>query len=87
MVTASFVGILRTLAIIILTYYAIKFLLRLLAPYIMQKVVKKAEQSFHQQQQQFNQRQDTAQQSSTLEKEKKKKTEKVGEYIDFEEID
>ena len=88
MVTASFVGIIRTLAILILVYYAVKFLLRLFAPAIMQQVVKKAEQNFYNQQQQYNNQQYNNQQEPQVRQEKKpKEKKKVGEYIDFEEID
>ncbi len=88
MVTASFIGILRTLAILILVYYAVKFLLRLFAPVIMQQVVKKAEQSFNNQQQQYNNQQyNNQQQPPVKQKEKPREKKKVGEYIDYEEID
>ncbi len=40
--TASFSGILRTLFIIILVYYAVRFFFKLLAPTLVQHVVKKA---------------------------------------------
>lgn len=87
MVTASLTGILRTIFILILVYYAVKFLLRLFAPVLMQQVVKKAEQNFYNQQQ-FNQQQHNNQQQASQKQNKKpKETKKVGEYIDFEEID
>lgn len=83
MVEASFTGILRTIAIMILVYYAVKFLLRLFAPVIVQQVVKKAEQNFYQQQQQYSQQQHNTNDKQDKAAEKKK----VGEYIDYEEID
>ena len=87
MVTASLTGLIRTIFIIILVYYAIKYLLRLFAPAIIQQVVKKAEQNFYQQQQ-FNQQQYNNQQQATQnQNQMPKETKKVGEYIDFEEID
>lgn len=90
MVTASFTGLLKTIFWIIIIYYAIKFLIRLLAPVLVQQMVKKAGQSFYEQQQQFNQQQQAysnsqAQQRPNPEKPQEKK--KVGEYIDFEEIE
>ena len=60
--------------------------MRLLAPYLFQEMVKKAGQNFQQQQQQYQQQQQQSQQpSSNFEKPQEKK--KVGEYIDFEEIE
>ncbi|MGX7668595.1 DUF4834 family protein [Flavobacterium pedocola] len=87
METASFTGFIRTLLWIIFIYYVLKFLMRLLAPYLFQQVVKKAEENFKQQQQNYQQQsnQQTQQQSSQDEMPKEKK--KVGEYIDFEEIE
>lgn len=87
MVMASFSGIVRTLVIMILVFYAIKFLLRIFAPLIMQQVVKKAGQSFYEQQQQAaqnSQRDQTFNGPKMPEKPREKK--KVGEYIDYEEI-
>lgn len=87
METASFTGLLRTLLWIIFIYYALKFLMRLLAPYLFQQVVKKAEENFRQQQQNYQQQysQQTQQQNTKNEMPREKK--KVGEYIDFEEIE
>ena len=90
METASFTGLLKTLLCIVFIYYVLKFLMRLLAPYLFQQVVKKAEQNFKQQQQQYQQSQQ--QQYSQQNQQSKSKNEmprekkKVGEYIDFEEI-
>ncbi|NDI99159.1 DUF4834 domain-containing protein [Flavobacterium sp. LaA7.5] len=86
MVTASLTGILRTIFILILVYYAVKFLLRLFAPVLMQQLVKKAEQNFYNQQQ-FNQQYNNQQQASSNQDKKPKENKKVGEYIDYEEID
>lgn len=84
---ASFSGLLRTLLWMVFIYYALKFLMRLLAPYFLQQVVKKAEQNFQQQKQYYQQQQQAEQnqkQPSNFQKPQEKK--KVGEYIDFEEI-
>ncbi|MCW4468048.1 DUF4834 family protein [Flavobacterium sp. MFBS3-15] len=83
--TASFSGFLRTIAILILVYYAIRIAFRLLAPVLVQQVVKKAQQNFYDQQQ--NMQQQYQQQSGTSSAEKPKEKKKVGEYIDFEEIE
>lgn len=90
--TASFNGIVRTLVIMILVYYAIKFLIRIFAPMLIQQVVKKAGENMQNQQQQYYQNtqsnsqhnySDAAPVNSGRPREKKK----VGEYIDYEEID
>lgn len=83
--TASVPSFVRTLAIIILCYYLFKFAMRLLAPYLIQKVAKKAEEhikkQFEQQQQQY--------QSPTENRQEVPKKEKkvVGDYIDYEEVE
>jgi hypothetical protein len=85
MVMASFTGILRTIIIMILIFYAIKFLLRIFAPVIIQQVVKKAGQNFYEQQQ--NARETPQQHAYTNTNDRPREKKKVGEYIDYEEID
>jgi flagellar biosynthesis/type III secretory pathway M-ring protein FliF/YscJ len=83
MQTASFVGFFRTLLIIVLIYYVIKFLARLFMPILLRKMVQKAEQNFKQH---TNQQQEPSSTSkSKFENPKPKK--EVGEYIDYEEVD
>lgn len=86
METASFNGLVKTLFIIVLVYYGLRFLMRLLAPVIVQEVVKKAEQNFNrtQNQQQYGYDNNNYPQPKT---EKPREKKKVGEYIDFEEIE
>ena len=81
---ASAWGFVRTLLIIILCYYAFKFLMRIFAPILMQKAVSKMQQKMQEQyrQQQEQQQDRTSQSQQSMRKEKKK----VGEYIDYEEI-
>ncbi len=85
--TASVPGFIRTIFYIILFYYLFKFAMRLLAPYLIQKVAKKAEEhikkQFEQQQKQQNH------QSAPENKEEIPKKDKkvVGDYIDYEEVD
>ena len=87
-----FMGLLRTIFIILLVYYGVKFLSRLFAPLLMRFVAKKAEQRFGQQ---FNQHQNK-QEPTTKEGEisidkspqqHKASNKDVGEYVDYEEID
>lgn len=77
-------GLIRFLAILVIIYYVLKILARIFFPIIAKKVVKKAEEQFKQHQNQYNQQnQNTTTSTSDLPKEKKK----VGEYIDYEEVD
>ncbi len=83
--TASVPGIFKTLFYIILFYYLFKFAMRLLAPYLMQKVAKKAEEHIKRQfeQQQQNYQSPTEDRQEVPRKEKKV----VGDYIDYEEVE
>lgn len=80
---ASVPGFIKTLLWIIAIYYILKFLARLFFPIMMRKVVQKAEEQFKQQYQ--NQHDYTTSQQSKSDK--PKETKKVGEYIDYEEVD
>ena len=83
--TASVPSFIRTLAIIILCYYLFKFAMRLLAPYLMQQVAKKAEEHIKKQ---FEQQQQNYQSPEENRQEVPKKEKKVvGDYIDYEEVE
>ncbi len=93
---ASLQGFIRTVLIIVAIYYGCKILMRLLAPYLMKKVIQKAESNFRQNyEQQFNANHNqqtthkthTSSSSSSSRVERPRSTKKVGEYIDYEEID
>ena len=80
---------LKTLAIIFLVYYFIKYTLRLLAPFILQSFAKKMQQKFKDK---YNQQQGNQQKEGeiTIEGKNKKTNSKdhnVGDYVDFEEVD
>ena len=85
-------NILKTLLIVLLVYFALKFLLKLLMPYLMRYLSKKAEQKFKQA---FGagtyQSSETRKEGSvTIDKmpsSQQRSNDKVGEYVDFEEID
>ncbi len=85
METASFNGFVRVLFFMIAFYYVIKFLGRIFLPVLVKKAVEKAGESFSQQQRQQQNPYGNVQQTVTPEK--PRETEKVGEYVDFEEID
>ena len=81
---ASGSSLLRTLAIIILSYYLFKFLIRIFAPIIMQKAVNKMQEKMQEQYKKRQQQQQNTTDQSTQFQSKEK--EKVGDYIDYEEI-
>ena len=92
---ADFSGFLKTIIIILFIYYFIKFSMRLFGPYIMKKAMNKVQENFQKKAEDFyNQSQSggfdfsnanqTQNQSSKVNLKEKKK---VGEYIDYEEID
>jgi hypothetical protein len=95
--TASFYGLLKMVLIILLVYFGFKILARLFAPILLRFVAKKAEQKFGQQfggfQNQANQRQQQQRQKEgetvidKMPSQNKNSNKKVGEYIDYEEID
>ncbi|WP_340198735.1 DUF4834 family protein [Ascidiimonas sp. W6] len=84
--------LLRTILIIVLVYYVLKILARIFGPSLFKYASKKAEKRFNEQ---FNKQQQYRNQNVnegevTIEKKpstKSKSANKLGEYIDFEEID
>lgn len=83
---------LKTLLIIILVYYALKFLFRLLLPYFLRYIAKKAtqkmEQSFYGTR--TTQTEKTKEGKITIDHppvKQRKNKKPVGEYVDYEEID
>lgn len=86
METASFNGFIKIIFYILAFYYIFKFLARLFLPVLAKKVVEKASQQFQQQQQNAKNQYDN-QQTATSKSDKPKEKKKVGEYVDFEEIE
>ena len=89
---ASFTGFLRTILILLLIYYGVKILARLFAPYLVQYMSKKMQQRFGQQfQHQQNNTSNRPKEGETvidkMPYQQKTSDKKVGEYIDYEEID
>jgi len=89
---------LKTILIVLLVYYGLKFILKLASPYIMRYVVKKAGQKFgsgfqgaYTQSDFTSSTSDNTQEGSiTIDKvpqPKRKSKSTVGEYVDYEEID
>ena len=89
---ASLVGFLRTILIILLVWYGVKILSRIFAPVLMRYVAKKAEQKFGGQFNQYQQPQPEKKKEGETSIDKmpnnsKTSNKKVGEYVDYEEID
>jgi hypothetical protein len=93
MQTASFTGFIKALFYMIAFYYIFRFLAKLFLPLIVKKVVEKAGQNMQQQQQQ--QQQNTWNNTQSKDEiiynsenvKKPRETKKVGDYVDYEEID
>lgn len=91
METASFNGFIKTLFIIIAVWYIMKFLGRIFLPILIKKMVSKAGQSFQQQQAQYDNTRryndnEVRLDTDTPNKRPREKK-KVGEYVDYEELD
>jgi hypothetical protein len=84
---------LKTVLIILLVYMGLKFLLKLLKPYLMRYIAKKAGKQFEQAfgANPFPQQEAREKEGSiSIDKiptQKRKATSTVGEYVDYEEID
>lgn len=84
--------LLQTILILVLVYYAVKMLLKWLAPKLLNYAMRKTQERFGQQfgnYQDFGSNPEGRKQTTTSKKPFKKSnpSKKVGEYIDFEEID
>ena len=90
---ASFNGLLKAIFYMIAFYYIFKFLARLFLPILVKKAVEKAGENFQKQQQyaQGNPWQKTSNNDEiiidTANTKKTRETKKVGDYVDYEEID
>ncbi|SDB40052.1 protein of unknown function [Flavobacteriaceae bacterium MAR_2010_188] len=91
--TASFMGILRTILIILVVYYLFKIVAKMAAPFIMSYMSKKMGDKFGGQSP-FNQRPNTTADRNVGETVIDKVPDKnantnneVGEYIDYEEVE
>ena len=91
METASFNGFIKTLFIIIAVWYLIKFLARIFLPILIKKAVSKAGQNFQQQQNQYNNSRRCSDNEIKIDTEvpnqRPREKKKVGEYVDYEELD
>ena len=87
--TASFSGILRTILIILVVYYGLKIVMRLFAPYMVNYMSKKMQERFTGQNQPQNKNRPIEGETviDKMPNQQKTSDKKVGEYIDYEEID
>jgi DNA integrity scanning protein DisA with diadenylate cyclase activity len=90
---ASFSGLFKTIMWVIAFYYIFKFLARIFLPVLVKKAVEKAGENFQRQQQysQGNNWKHTRNNDEiiidTANAKKPRETKKVGDYVDYEEID
>jgi hypothetical protein len=89
---ASLTGFVRTILILLLVYYGVKIVSRLLAPYLLRYVSKKAEQRFGGQFRQYQEPKQGQRKEGEVSIDKmpsapKPSNNDVGEYVDYEEID
>ena len=81
-------GLLRTLFVILIVYYIIKFIGRLAFPHLMNRFMQKMEKKMREQQGQTTY-DETEIGKTVIDKKPKNKTsnDSVGEYVDYEEVD
>ena len=84
--TASCVGRLKMVLIIILSYTVFKYVMRLLAPFFLRSIARKMERRFNQNTAPPN-RQKEGEVSIDNTPGKQASNNDVGEYVDYEEID
>mgnify|MGYP005667511687 FL=1 len=80
----------KVLAIIFLTYFVFKYTIRLLDPFLIKRFANKMQDKFRQEFNQQYKNNDSKEGEVTIENKKKSsnsKTDKVGDYVDFEEVD
>ena len=90
MLEASVMGFLRTILIVILVYYALKWLGRILFPVLFQKAVKNFEKKAREQQGYAPSEEPIKEGETVIDRKPDRQRESntnVGEYVDYEEID
>ena len=93
MQTASFIGFIKAIFYMIAFYYIFRFLAKLFLPLLVKKVVEKAGENMQKQQQNAQDNIWKKTQSkdeviyNTANAKKPRETKKVGDYVDYEEID
>ena len=89
MQTASFTGFIKAIFYMIAFYYIFRFLAKLFLPLLVKKVVEKAGQNMQQQQQDTWKKTQSKEEIlyNTTNSKNPRETKKVGDYVDYEEID
>lgn len=84
-------GLIRTLLIIAIIYYAFRFLARIFAPILLKRMMNNMQQKAQQQYNQPKQKSASTKEGETVIDRKpntsNQSKDSVGEYVDFEEID
>jgi len=84
--TASLIGLIKTLFILLLMYTLFKYIIRLFAPFIISSLVRRISRKFDQSQSdstQYDEGEISIDKSIT----KNKSNNDLGDYVDYEEID
>lgn len=84
--TASFVGLAKTILILLLAYSIFKYVIRLLSPWIIRSMARKMAQKFNQPRPNYNSQNEGDISIDKIEKKQSPKQD-VGEYVDYEELD
>ncbi|UMB54259.1 DUF4834 domain-containing protein [Lutibacter sp. A80] len=82
-------GILKTIAIIVIIYYVLKFFSRYIAPIFLKKVITNVEKKYKEQQQSYQQQEEGKVGETVIAKkpaEPKESNKNVGDYVDYEEV-
>tara|TARA_B100001057_G_C22060260_1_gene648045 strand:+ start:51 stop:332 length:282 start_codon:yes stop_codon:yes gene_type:complete len=93
MIEAELMGLLRTVLIILIVYYAFRFLARIFGPLLVKRVLGRMQEKAQNRYNQYNKQSDntpTKEGETIIDKKPGSKNESnssVGEYVDFEEID
>ncbi len=91
MEAAGFINLLRTILILIVVYYAFKFIARLVFPMLFKKVMSNVEKKFNEQQHRESAHQEHTKEGETIidksPNASKKSNTTVGEYVDYEDVE
>jgi bacteriorhodopsin len=81
-------GLLRTIAIIVIVYYVLKFISRYILPLFLKKMVDNVQKKYTEQQQQQNSYEGKVGETVIAKKpvEPKESNKDVGDYVDYEEV-
>ncbi len=82
-------GILKTIAVIVIIYYVLKFFSRYIAPIFLKKVISNVEKKYKEQQQSYQQQEEGKVGETVIAKkpaEPKESNKNVGDYVDYEEV-